>query len=74
MTQNPLIPDENGASRLTKEPTTEDLRKASQELKAKIAEAKLRNDMPINSALGNPDWEQKAADGRFDAPEEKDEE
>jgi hypothetical protein len=31
-----------------------DLRKASEDLKAKIAEAKRRNDMPLDSALGNP--------------------
>jgi hypothetical protein len=31
-----------------------DLRKASDDLKAKIAEAKRRNDMPLDSALGNP--------------------
>ncbi len=28
--------------------------------------------MPIDSALGNPDWEQNAADGRLDVPDEED--
>jgi hypothetical protein len=48
------------------------LRKASEELKAKIADAKRRNDMPIDSALGNPDWELNAADGRLDVPVDED--
>ena len=39
------------------------LRKASEDLKTKIAEAKGRNDMPVDSALGNPDWERSVADG-----------
>jgi hypothetical protein len=40
------------------------LRKASEELKAKIADAKRRDDMPIESALGDPDWELNAGHGR----------
>jgi hypothetical protein len=48
------------------------LRKASEELKDKIAEAKRRQNMPLDSALGNPDWEARAADGRFDLPEKDD--
>jgi hypothetical protein len=47
-----------------------DLQKASAELKAKIAEAKSRNDMPIDSALGNPNWEKHAADGHLDRPDD----
>ena len=47
-----------------------DLRKASEELKAKIAEAKGRNDMPLDSALGNPKWEKNAADGHLDVPDD----
>jgi hypothetical protein len=47
-----------------------DLRKASEDLKTKIAEAKRRNDMPLDSALGNPEWERKAADGHLDVPDE----
>ena len=47
-----------------------DLRKASGELKAKIAEAKGRNDMPLDSALGNPKWEKNAADGHLDVPDD----
>ncbi len=46
------------------------LRKASDELKAKIAEAKARNDMPLDSALGNPKWEKDAADGHLDIPDD----
>ena len=50
-----------------------ELRKASEDLKTKIDEAKRRNDMPLDSALGNPGWERKAADGHLDVPEEEDE-
>jgi hypothetical protein len=50
-----------------------DLRKASEDLKAKIAAAKRRNDMPVDSALGNPGWERNAADGHLDVPDKDDE-
>ena len=49
-----------------------DLRKAAEDLKTKIAEAKRRNDLPLDSALGNPAWERSAADGRHDLPDEDD--
>ncbi len=49
-----------------------ELRKAAEDLKARIAEAKRRSEMPIDSALGNPNWEHDAADGRFDVPDEED--
>ena len=39
---------------IEEEASMSDLRRASEELKAKIAEAKARNDMPIDSTLGNP--------------------
>ena len=54
------------------EPSASDLRKASDDLKARIAEARGRNDMPLDSALGNPNWEKRAADGRFDVPDDDD--
>jgi hypothetical protein len=50
-----------------------DLQKASEDLKAKIAEAKKHIDMPLDQALGNPGWEQNAADGHLDRQDEKDE-
>jgi hypothetical protein len=46
------------------------LRRASEDLKEKIAGAKRRNDLPVDSKLGNPDWEQSVADGRLDIPDE----
>jgi hypothetical protein len=49
-----------------------ELRKASEDLKTKIAEAKRHNDLPVDSALGSPSWEQSVADGRLDQPEEDD--
>jgi len=54
--------------------TASALAKASEELKAKIAEAKARNDMPLDSALGNPKWEKGAANGHLDVPEVADDE
>jgi hypothetical protein len=50
-----------------------DLRKAAEDLKTKIDEAKRRNDMPVDSALGNPGWERSAADGHLDVPDKDDE-
>jgi hypothetical protein len=49
-----------------------ELRKASEDLKTRITEAKRRNDLPVDSALGSPSWEQSVADGRLDQPEEDD--
>ena len=49
-----------------------ELRRASEELKAKIAEAKARNDMPLDSTLGNPTWDRNAADGHLDLPDDDD--
>ena len=53
--------------------TLPELRKAADDLKTKIDEAKRRNDMPVDSALGNPGWEQRAADGHLDVPDQDDE-
>ena len=33
-----------------------ELRKASEDLKTRITEAKRRNDLPVDSALGSPSW------------------
>jgi hypothetical protein len=49
-----------------------ELRKAAEDLKARIAEAKRHNDLPVDSALGSPSWERSAADGHLDQPEEED--
>jgi len=49
-----------------------DLRRAAEDLKTQIAEAKRRNDVPVDPALVNPAWERSAADGRFDIPDEDD--
>jgi hypothetical protein len=45
-----------------------DLRQASRALKEKIIEEKKRNDMPLNSSLGNPEADARNADGRNDLP------
>ena len=57
---------------IEEEPSMSDLRSASEKLKAKIAEAKARNDMPFDSTLGNPNWDKNAADGHRDVPDDDD--
>ena len=54
------------------EASTSNLRKASDELKAKIAKARGRSDMPFDSTLGNPNWDRNAADGHLDVPDDDD--
>jgi hypothetical protein len=49
------------------------LEEESSELKAKIEQERRARDMPINSKLGDPKWEEKAKDGRFDRAEDEDE-
>ena len=51
----------------------EDLKKQSQTIKSRIEDEKRKHDMPLDSNLGDPDWEDKAADGHLDAPEDEDE-
>jgi len=49
-----------------------ELSRASKQLKAKIAEAKARSDMPFDSTLGDPNWDKNAADGHLDVPDDDD--
>ena len=53
------------------EKSLKQLEEESNELKAKIERERRALDMPVDSNLGNPDWEEKAKDGRFDAPKDK---
>jgi hypothetical protein len=48
------------------------LKESSNKLREKIAEEKRRRDMPIDSALGNPEEEARNADGRLDLPDTDD--
>jgi hypothetical protein len=50
-----------------------ELEEESSELKAKIEQERRSLNMPINSQLGDPKWEEKAKDGRFDRAEDEDE-
>ena len=50
-----------------------ELRKVSADLMREIEEAKRANNMPLDSALGSPDFEKRAADGHLDRPEGEDE-
>ena len=56
------------------EKSLKELEKESEELKEKIERERRALDMPVDLNLGNPDWEEKAKDGRFDAPKEEDDE
>jgi hypothetical protein len=49
------------------------LKDASRDLKQRIIEEKRKNDMPINSSLGDPEVDARNADGRNDLPEADDE-
>jgi hypothetical protein len=57
---------------IEEEASISELRWASEELRARIAEAKARNDMPFDSTLGNPNWDKNAADGHLDVPDDDD--
>lgn len=46
------------------------LEEESEELKEKIERERRAHDMPVDSNLGNPNWEEEAKDGRFDAPKD----
>jgi hypothetical protein len=68
------MPDEK-----TTEPSTDDfsksldrLKKQSQDVKARIEQEKRKHDLPLDSNLGDPTWEQNAADGHLDVPEDAD--
>jgi hypothetical protein len=52
----------------------ERLKSASKALKEKIEEEKRRQNMPIDSTLGDPAWDEKARDGRFDRKDGDDDE
>jgi hypothetical protein len=49
------------------------LKETSNKLREKIVEEKRRRDMPIDSALGDPDQEVRNADGHLDLPDTDDE-
>jgi hypothetical protein len=49
------------------------LKQQSAELKRKIDEAKKANSMPIDSQLGSPSFERRAADGSMDVKDDDDE-
>jgi hypothetical protein len=53
--------------------TLAELKKSSETLKRRIEEEKKRNEMPLNSSLGDPKTDAENADGRRDLPEQDDE-
>ena len=54
------------------EASTSRLQQKSAKLKAKIAAAKARSDMPFDATLGSPNWDKDAADGHLDLPDDDD--
>ena len=55
---------EQAAEDLTK--SLDRLKEKSKEVKAKIEQEKRRQNLPLDSNLGNPEWEENAADGHLD--------
>jgi hypothetical protein len=49
----------------------DELTRESEDLKARIAEAKRKSDMPINASLGNPEIDARNADGSHDIPDDE---
>lgn len=47
-----------------------ELEEESKELKSRIERERRDHDMPVDPQLGDPKWEEKAADGRFDRPKD----
>jgi hypothetical protein len=47
------------------------LEEESSELKSRIDRERRAHDMPVDPQLGDPKWEEKAADGRFDLPKDE---
>ena len=64
-------PAENGPP-IEEAASVSDLRKASADLKRRTAEAKGRSDLPLDSTLGNPNWDSNAADGHLDVADDDD--
>jgi hypothetical protein len=50
----------------------DELKEKSKEVKAKIEQEKRRHDLPLDSKLGDPAWEEKALDEHLDIPEQDD--
>jgi hypothetical protein len=48
----------------------ERLKEESKAVKEKIDEERRRQDLPLDSNLGNPAWEQSVADGHLDLPDD----
>ncbi len=46
------------------------LKTFSKHLRERIEEEKRRHDLPVDSNLGDPNWEERAADGHLDLPPE----
>jgi len=49
------------------------LEEESNELKFRIERERRAHDMPVDSQLRDPKWEEKAEDGRFDLPKDDEE-
>jgi hypothetical protein len=62
--QNIPTPDDGSKS-------FEQLSIRSVDLKTRIEEARRRYDLPLDSSLGDPKWEQSAADGHLNIPEKE---
>ncbi len=62
--------DENPAPDASQ--AVDQLKATSKRLKERIEEEKRRHDLPMDSNLGDPNWEEQAKDGHLDLPPEDD--
>jgi hypothetical protein len=62
-------PDKPAGEEFSK--SLKELEEESSDLKAKIEQERRSHNMPIDSQLGDPKWEEKAKDGRFDRAEDE---
>jgi hypothetical protein len=67
--------EEKSADRATEEfaKSLDQLKAKSQDVKAKIEQEKRLHDLPLDSKLGDPNWEESVADGHLDLPDTEDE-
>lgn len=64
-------PDKETEPDLSK--SLEKLKASSKSLKGRIEGEKRRRDLPLDSQLGDPNWEEGAKDGHLDLPPDDDE-
>ena len=52
--------------------SVEELKTTAKRLKVRIEQEKRRMDLPVDSTLGDPNWDKRAKDGNLDLPDDQD--